>query len=942
MESRLSSVALLTLCFATGVGVCEARLFNVAFGTDATQSSTGYGGSPGKAVDGDAGSWCHSANNSEPHWWRSDLGALYDVVSVEVVGRPGFLARVNGLSLMAYTNAAADGNAVYSNRIDITTGSSQTLAMPSDMRLRSVRIAGVSGDGWMNFCEVRVFSDLLNFAAGSAASASSNYGVSWTADNAVDENVNSVWHSSSINGPHWWQADMGRTCGIDTIKVLARADLPGRVSGMAVTGHTNDLASGTPVYSNNIDITGGLSHVFALPTRTDLRSVRIAGTPTDGWANIAEVYAFGGAPNGQALLAVTSLQGNPSPAGTTFIPVGSIVTAAVESVYTNTDTIYDSTGWTNGTGSVPAFGGTNSVTFTLTNDSSITWQWAPSGYLLTLTEGGGGTTDVHSGWITAGSNLTITAVPSAATPVVWSGDTNGCVITTTSVTNDTISWTMDAPRSLAVSYPVTGLIVRYRFDDAGNLLADSATNTTDHTMSGVGGTIHHDTASHAQGTGSARFNMNPDGTLVPDNANARFGLVSAADPLNRLGEGATYAFWMWACSNLNNYMMPLSWDSGGQVNSPFNFEIRPGAAAKRNMLYMAGGNANMLPVVPVDVERWVHIAATHDMDANTARFYVDGMLRSRQRAMNDLPTSTNEHLRLASRNGEYFFAGRLDDVQIYGNQVASAGEILFLYRNPGSTLGDYDGTRPPDNPDLIVRYTFDNDSAIMADTGTDNVNHSMFGGAPAYDSAEMMQGAGSSLWDGVNHQTHYGAINNQPGLADSLNDLGRGVSYAYWVYPDASGPDYMMTLTWDDGTGGDGVVNRPFAMHFSESVGVTRDLHYHVGAPDTFVTASDVPMDQWSHIAVTHDFSNNTAIIYRDGLPVATNAGMNDVAVSTIDYFRLGNRGGAYRFKGRLDDVQVYRDYVADDTEIAHLYSTPGATLPVTVPPPGGMTLMVR
>ncbi len=46
---------------------------------------------------------------------------------------------------------------------------------------------------------------------------------------------------------------------------------------------------------------------------------------------------------------------------------------------------------------------------------------------------------------------------------------------------------------------------------------------------------------------------------------------------------------------------------------------------------------------------------------------------------------------------------------------------------------------------------------------------------------------------------------------------------------------------------------------------------------------------------------------------------MNDIPVNTTDYFRLGNRGGDYRFKGRLDDVQIYRDYVADDAEILYL-----------------------
>ena len=80
------------------------------------------------------------------------------------------------------------------------------------------------------------------------------------------------------------------------------------------------------------------------------------------------------------------------------------------------------TGWT-GAGSVSATGTTNEVSFTLTNLSSIAWNWRTE-YLLTVSATAGGTAVASLGpWISPGSNVTITA---SANPgyifTGWSGD----------------------------------------------------------------------------------------------------------------------------------------------------------------------------------------------------------------------------------------------------------------------------------------------------------------------------------------------------------------------------------------------------------------------------------------------------------------------------------------------------------------------------------------
>ena len=91
----------------------------------------------------------------------------------------------------------------------------------------------------------------------------------------------------------------------------------------------------------------------------------------------------------QYTLTVASAHDAPNPSGVTYRDAGSSVTA---SVTTPADVVgsmrYRCTGWT-GTESVPASGSTNSVTFTMSAPSTITWDWKTQ-YLLTIKTSGVG------------------------------------------------------------------------------------------------------------------------------------------------------------------------------------------------------------------------------------------------------------------------------------------------------------------------------------------------------------------------------------------------------------------------------------------------------------------------------------------------------------------------------------------------------------------------
>ena len=68
------------------------------------------------------------------------------------------------------------------------------------------------------------------------------------------------------------------------------------------------------------------------------------------------------------------------------------------------------------------------VTLTLTNNATLTWQWQTQ-FQLTAATSGSGTVTAASGWYVSGTNVTLTATPSAYWSFTgWSGNTGGCVI----------------------------------------------------------------------------------------------------------------------------------------------------------------------------------------------------------------------------------------------------------------------------------------------------------------------------------------------------------------------------------------------------------------------------------------------------------------------------------------------------------------------------------
>ena len=140
-------------------------------------------------------------------------------------------------------------------------------------------------------------------------------------------------------------------------------------------------------------------------------------------------------------LQVLSQYGEPTPpAGATAHEPGSTITASVESPVPGLPGVrYVVTGWT-GTGSVPASGTESSVTFTLNQISSLTWNWITE-YEVHATAGAGGSiSDAPDQWVPEGSTVSIT--PQADSGYVFTGWTGS-------------TRSVNTPLELTLNYPLT-------------------------------------------------------------------------------------------------------------------------------------------------------------------------------------------------------------------------------------------------------------------------------------------------------------------------------------------------------------------------------------------------------------------------------------------------------------------------------------------------------
>jgi len=317
---QLANADYLSLAEVKVFGEAVSLGSNVAQGKTANQSSTGWGGSADKAVDGNTdgiyadGSVTHTQYNTNP-WWQVDLGAFCQIDAIEVWNRmdvaqdrlADFYVFVSNTPFTSTDPAeTASQPGVWSQHVVVPGGLRPNVLLEADTQGRYVRIQ-LADVSYLSLAEVKVFGEALslgsNVAVGKTASQSST-GWDGSADRAVDGNTDGDYANGSVTHTQydvnaWWQVDLGGSYQIDAIEIWDRTDaMPDRLDDFYI------FISDTPFTSTDPVVTASQAgvwsqHVVGIPlpsmqvlAGTVGRYVRIQLADTD-YLSLAEVKVFG-------------------------------------------------------------------------------------------------------------------------------------------------------------------------------------------------------------------------------------------------------------------------------------------------------------------------------------------------------------------------------------------------------------------------------------------------------------------------------------------------------------------------------------------------------------------------------------------------------------------------------------------------------------------------
>jgi hypothetical protein len=183
----------------------------------------------------------------------------------------------------------------------------------------------------------------------------------------------------------------------------------------------------------------------------------------------------------------------------------------------------------------------------------------------------------------------------------------------------------------------------------------------------------------------------------------------------------------------------------------------------------------------------------------------------------------------------------------------------------------------------LIRYSFDSNSNDSIGT-----NHGLFVGTPTSVSDENGTANGAYEFDGA---TQY--IASTSNVLFNGNPLTDNLTIAAWVFPSGGATDQFIFYNGLGGGNGYGVVMQ----------GSTRNLYVSLGGVGSSgVTTRKLPLNRWSHVALTR---NNTSWqIHING--VADAIAFNTNPISPAATFKVAEAGNGYYLRGKISDVRFF------------------------------------
>lgn len=306
--------------------------------------------------------------------------------------------------------------------------------------------------------------------------------------------------------------------------------------------------------------------------------------------------------------------------------------------------------------------------------------------------------------------------------------------------------------------------------------------------------------------------------------------------------------------------------------------------------------------------QWTHIVAVSN-GSGSCVIYQNGVPTASSTTGITFGTSVNI--------GASSFSGMIDEVKIY-NYALNTQEVKIEYNRGkaavwGALSTNPDGSAtnsaaraycPPGNsegncaagsdPSPVGEWKFDENTGLTANDSTGNANAGTLTNGPLWTRGKI----GSALkFNGVDN---FISIDN--GVNEAILNITNAITIEAWINPSLI-------------SGKDRVIFRKTGVYYFQidTTGVLEVYFYGTTSPGYHKMTSAIPLNTWTHVAVTYDGSKIR--LYNNGVYES----FNDTGsmVSNLQEITIGAETASGRqFAGVIDDVRVY-NYARTPAQIA-------------------------
>ena len=433
-------------------------------------------------------------------------------------------------------------------------------------------------------------------------------------------------------------------------------------------------------------------------------------------------------------------------------------------------------------------------------------------------------------------------------------------------------------------------------------------------VSGSSGTAQGGTG---YGTGVVRRAFSFDGT--DDHV-----IISMPNIDLAAGARNTVEFWMyWRGDDLG---------PGGDGRMPFGFGTQYDLYLMQGSFGFNTGVSDIWGISSAGLaNRWVHVAAVFtNGDARTNKLYIDGVEQTLTQRLGSTGSKT------VTQNGRisgwdypssqiYSFDGSIDELKVFKGELSAADvRSTFAARSGGTCIV----CSAPPTPGLVGWWTGNGHANDVI-----GVSHGELTNGMSY--APGLVGQAFKL-DGANQYALIGdpvpaslQIQNEITLSAWIfateypgsDNLGLGLIIGSQYDVTGSGA----TIFLDGRTSPDGQPSPPGHIHFQIGDGT-----WHTSNAN-----SQVPLNQWVHIAATRK-ANEAAKIYYNGVqqPSASLPWSGSISYNGA-WFTIGQQKDLNRpFKGLIDEAQIYNVALTSDQILAIVSAGPAGNCAPVYPQP--------